>query len=186
MSDPGDGEEPTEAPEGASDEEVRAAMSRVSDGPSPGREPHDRVPVEYGSDGGESDDDDDGPAAADSGNRPDPVGGETDGSATDGPDPGTESADPELRQADLSAPASAGDGDHTLLEEYEREQEPAWKSYARTAAFWGGATLASVALTTTAFVSLVESGLSQGVAFFAASVALAIVVGFVFLSLNRG
>ena len=184
MSDPGDGDEPTDPPEGASDEEVRAAMSRVGEDVSPSREPHDRVPPGYGSAGGESGDGSESDNGTGSTTAAD--GTPSDDAMGSGPADGSAPTDPELRQADLSAPASATDGEHTLLEEYEREQEATWKSYARTAAFWVGATLASVALTTTAFVSLVESGLSQGVAFFAASVALAVVVGFVFLSLNRG
>lgn len=84
----------------------------------------------------------------------------------------------------LNAPASAEEADHTLLEEYQREQESGWKGTLRTAAFWLGATAVSVAVTLTAIVSLTGSGLSDGVAFILASVGMAVIVGFVFLSLR--
>jgi hypothetical protein len=84
----------------------------------------------------------------------------------------------------LNAPASAEEADHTLLEEYEREQESVWKGRLRTAAFWLGATGVSVAVTLTAIVSLTSSGLSDGVAFILASVGMAVIVGFVFLSIR--
>lgn len=185
MSDPADGEASDDESDGASDEDVRAAMSRVADGEPPRRppgeevsaDPQDGIPDGY-----------DSVARATGPDEPRDAGGvdAAVGSGTDGPPDRSAGNGPSLREADLSAPASAAEGDHTLLEEHERQHEPAWKSTARTGAFWGGATLASVALTTTAFVSLVRSGLSQGVAFFAATVAFAIVVGFVFLSLKRG
>lgn len=84
----------------------------------------------------------------------------------------------------LNAPASAEEADHTLLEEYQREQESGWKGNLRTGAFWLGATGVSVAVTLTAIVSLTASGLSDGLAFVLASVGMAVIVGFVFLSLR--
>ncbi|WP_254821615.1 hypothetical protein [Haloglomus halophilum] len=95
------------------------------------------------------------------------------------PDPG------DLPDEVINAPASAEDGEHTLLEDYERENEPRWKGAARKGAFWVGATAVAVAVTLTAVVSLRQSGLSDGVAFILASVGMAVMVGFVFLSLNR-
>lgn len=182
MSDPGDGDEPTDPPEGASDEEVRAAMSRVGEDVSPSREPHDRVPPGYGSAGGESGDGSESDNGTGSTTAAD--GTPSDDAMGSGPADGSAPTDPELRQADLSAPASATDGEHTLLEEYEREQESVWKGRLRTAAFWLGATGVSVAVTLTAIVSLTSSGLSDGVAFILASVGMAVIVGFVFLSIR--
>lgn len=99
--------------------------------------------------------------------------------------PGEDPDPDELPQGIHNAPASAEDGSHTLLEEYERENEPRWKTLARQGAFWAGATAVAVAVTLTAVVSLRQSGLSDGVAFILASVGMALMVGFVFLSLRR-
>jgi hypothetical protein len=101
------------------------------------------------------------------------------------PDDDPESGPEELPDEILNAPASAEEGDHTLLDEYERENEPRWRSLVRQGAFWVVATGAAVAVTLTAVVSLRQSGLSDGLAFILASVGMALMVGLVFLSLRR-
>ncbi|PSP98302.1 hypothetical protein BRC89_08170 [Halobacteriales archaeon QS_4_70_19] len=100
------------------------------------------------------------------------------------PGPGPQDRTPDSSEM-LNAPKSAGEGGHTLLEEYERENASPWRGRLRTAAFWVGATAVAVAVTLTAVVSLRRSGLSDGLAFVLGSVGMAIVVGFVFLSVRR-
>ncbi|MFB6205886.1 MAG: hypothetical protein ABEJ05_05085 [Haloglomus sp.] len=117
---------------------------------------------------------DDGPVSAVT-----DVGGPTQAAGAD--EPGLEDLPDEM----LDTPTSAEDGDHTLLEEHERQTESALKSYARLGAFWGGATVVAVAVTLTAIVSLRQAGLSDGPAFVLASVGMAVIVGLVFLSLRR-
>lgn len=111
--------------------------------------------------------------------------GEADGGTDAGATDGTEAPTEELPDGILDAPTSAEEGDHTLLEEYERENASPWRGRLRTAAFWVGATVAAVAVTLTAVVSLRQSGLSDGLAFVLGCVGMAVVVGFVFLSLRR-
>ncbi|WP_276257830.1 hypothetical protein [Haloglomus litoreum] len=129
-----------------------------------------------------------------------PDGDGTDASSPEATDEGVETAVEGAESADtqegdegpgtlpdeiLNAPASAEEGGHTLLEEYERENESRWRSLARQGAFWVVATGAAVAVTLTAVVSLRQSGLSDGLAFILASVGMALMVGLVFLSLRR-
>jgi hypothetical protein len=99
-------------------------------------------------------------------------------------EPSSGPGEADIPESDLAAPASAGDGGHTLLEEYERQQESAWRKRLRQGAFWGVAIAVAVGLTLGGVVSLTESGLSDGVAFIVASVGMAVMVGIVFLSLR--
>jgi hypothetical protein len=150
-------------PPDATDEDVESAISDVertaTRGPAPG------------ADGGE-----DSPTAGESVDTP----------ASEEPSDAADEAElpEELREGDLAAPASAEEGGHTLLEEYEREQEPSWRSRLRQGAFWVAAIAVAVGLTLGGVVSLTESGFSDGAAFIIASVGMAVMVGFVFLSLQ--
>lgn len=148
----------------ATDEDVEAAINGVE-------APTDRPS------GSDMDPEEPGPTADEPGGVADePAASEAPDSD---PDPG------DLPDEIINAPTSAEEGSHTLLEDYERENEPRWKKLARQAAFWVGATAVAVAVTLTAVVSLRQSGLSDGLAFIIASVGMAVMVGFVFLSLNR-
>ncbi|WP_254830051.1 hypothetical protein [Haloglomus salinum] len=152
----------------ATDEDVEAAINGVETAPG-------------GSSGAQHDPEE--PSLSPDGPAESPAEGAS------GPDSGpgldSDSGPGDLPEEVINAPASAEDGDHTLLEDYERENEPRWKTLARKGAFWVGATAVAVAVTLTAVVSLRQSGLSDGVAFILASVGMAVMVGFVFLSLRR-
>jgi hypothetical protein len=152
----------------ATDEDVEAAINGVETAPGESNGPQN---------------DPDGPAASPH-ESADPV---AEGAPSPDSGPGLDSdSDPgDLPDEVINAPASAEDGEHTLLEDYERENEPRWKGAVRKGAFWVGATAVAVAVTLTAVVSLRQSGLSDGVAFILASVGMAVMVGFVFLSLRR-
>jgi hypothetical protein len=102
-----------------------------------------------------------------------------DGAADAPPDP------TDLPEGILNAPESAEGTGHTLLEEHERETEAGWKAAIRTGAFWLGATAVAVAVTLTAIVSLRGIGLSDSLSFILASVGMSVIVGLVFLSLQR-
>jgi hypothetical protein len=94
--------------------------------------------------------------------------------------------DPEdLPDGVLNAPTSAEEAGHTLLEDHERETRSPWRDRLRLGAFWAGATTVALAVTLTAIVSLRRSGFSDGLAFVLGSVGMAVVVGFVFLSVRR-
>ena len=94
--------------------------------------------------------------------------------------------DPEdLPDGVLNAPTSAEEAGHTLLEDHERETRSPWRNRLRLGAFWAGATTVALAVTLTAIVSLRRSGFSDGLAFVLGSVGMAVVVGFVFLSVRR-
>ena len=94
--------------------------------------------------------------------------------------------DPEdLPDGVLNAPTTAEEAGHTLLEDHERETRSPWRDRLRLGAFWAGATTVALAVTLTAIVSLRRSGFSDGLAFVLGSVGMAVVVGFVFLSVRR-
>ena len=94
-------------------------------------------------------------------------------------------APPDLPDGVLNAPTSAEEAGHTLLEDHERETRSPWRNRLRLGAFWAGATTVALAVTLTAIVSLRRSGFSDGLAFVLGSVGMAVVVGFVFLSVRR-
>lgn len=157
----------------ATDEDVEAAVNGTesADGHGAGEEPR-RGPEDHdGTDGRAPREGADRDGAGPGGGTP----------PDDEPESGTEGLPDEV----LNAPASAEAGDHTLLDEYERENEPRWRALVRQGAFWVVATGAAVAVTLTAVVSLRQSGLSDGLAFIIASVGMALMVGLVFLSLRR-
>lgn len=101
-------------------------------------------------------------------------------------DPEADEPPPEdLPAGVLNAPTSAEEAGHTLLEDHERETRSPWRDRLRLGAFWAGATGVALAVTLTAIVSLRRSGFSDGLAFVLGSVGMAVVVGFVFLSVRR-
>ena len=106
------------------------------------------------------------------------------GQADDAPT-GDEPARDDLPEGVLNAPTSAEEAGHTLLEDYERGNESPWRDRLRLGAFWAGATAVAVAVTLTAVASLQRSGFPDGLAFVLGSVGMAVVVGVVFLSVQR-
>ena len=101
-------------------------------------------------------------------------------------DPAADEPTPaDLPDGVLNAPTSAEDAGHTLLEDHERENRSPWRDRLRTGAFWVAATAVAVAVTLTAVASLRRTGFSGRMAFILGSVGMAVVVGVVFLSVQR-